>query len=136
MGLDVSKHFRISKYEDSQIDKYRIDVSKVCRKALMAKIREFVTDPTIIISEGENGPAAIYLQSWNRIMPGLTSMLTHEDYVRLRDSHERLEDLKRIVDWSYLKPVEIQQMGLFLQGGDLSERILMNCVEAHLDAHL
>jgi len=132
MGLDERLHLRISKWEREAIDKYRIDASKICRDAIRKKIREFVTDPDLIIDQGGNGPAAIYVNAWQRVMPGITSILTNEDYKQLRDSQEKLEVLKEILDWPLLKPIEIQQMGLFMQGGDISERILMACIEAHL----
>jgi hypothetical protein len=131
MGLDDRITVRVSKYEKSNIEKYRIDASKVCRKALMNKIREFVTDPMLIIDEGESGPAAIYIQAWNRIMPVINSMLDPEDFEKLSTSKEKLEDLKQVILWPCLKPIEIQQLGLFLQGGDLSERILQACIESH-----
>lgn len=132
MGLDERIQVRVSRWEKEQVEKYRIDASKVCRMAIKKKLREIVTDPQIVIDAGETGPAAIYIQAWNRIMPGITAMLKDEDYAWLKKSEEKLQDLKGMVDLSIMKPMEIQYLGIFLQGGDLSEKILMACIEAHL----
>lgn len=132
MGLNERIQVRISKYEKEQLEKYRIDSSMVCRMAIRSKIREFVTDPQLIINAGDEGPAGIYTQAWSRIMPGITSMLTSEDYQQIKNSSEKLNLLKQLVSWSLLKNIEIQFLAVFLEGGDISERILMACIEAHL----
>ncbi|MDD1678024.1 MAG: hypothetical protein LUO93_02410 [Methanomicrobiales archaeon] len=132
MGLDDHVHFRISKWERSILKKYRWDASVIFRQAFLKKYREAVNDPVMIISDGESGPAAIYIQAWNRIMPAFSSILSKEDFLMLKNSEEKLEDLKRVISLQLLKPIEIQHLGVFLQGGNLSERILINGVDEHL----
>ena len=133
MSLTERVCIRLSIFEKTQFEKYRMDLSDIARKAWMKKYREFVSDPQLILDEGESGPGAIYIQAWNRIMPGITSLLDKNEFEEIKESEEKLETLKRIVPWALLRNYEIQQLAIFLQGGDLSERILMICVEAHLE---
>jgi hypothetical protein len=127
MGLDKQLVFRISRFEKAQIEKYHLDVSKICRKALYLKIREFSSDPDLV-QDGGLGPAAVYVAAWNVIMPGIVSILTVEDYKNLKKSQEKLVDLQKLVA-PFMKPLELENLGIFLQGGDLSKRIFESCLE-------
>nr|WP_319376635.1 hypothetical protein [uncultured Methanoregula sp.] len=118
---------RVSRYEKQQYEKYHIDVSKVCRRALYTKLREFVTDPDLVRDDGF-GPAAVYVSAFNSIWPGIISLLTPEDYTVLKDSPERLVDLQKIVA-PYMRPLELENLGIFLQGGDISKRVLDACLD-------
>ncbi|WP_321504715.1 hypothetical protein [uncultured Methanoregula sp.] len=127
MALNDRVHVRVSRYEKQQLDRYHIDASKVCRRALYAKIREFVTDPDLVRDDGF-GPAAVYVSAFNTIWPGIISFLTEEDYKILKNSQERLVDLQKLVA-PFMKPLELENLGIFLQGGDISKRVLDACLD-------
>jgi hypothetical protein len=79
-----------------------------------------------------NGPAEFYVQAWNRIMPAVVQILSPDDYSRIRESVDPLQELRLGVAL-HVSPVELQHLGIFLQGGDISKKILSNCIEAHLE---
>lgn len=95
-----------------------------------------MTDPDLLINGGGEGPSASLVQSWQRIMPFVTQVLTREDYIALKNSSKKLQDLKMIVTSPVMKAEEFEYFGIFLQGEETSEKILMACVEAHLEGHL
>jgi len=123
-------HFRITVYEKEKLERYRVDIPLVCRRAIERKIRELVNDPEILISEGDESPAAPYVQAWSRVMPIITQQLTPEDYFHLKNSTTKLNDLKMIVTSPVMRAEELENFGKFLQGGNISERILEACIEA------
>jgi hypothetical protein len=134
VGLTEHIHFRISKYEKIQIETYKIDPPTIFRKALASKVRSFTSDPELILSAGAEGPAAVYINAWQRIMPAVTVILEEEDFLELKDSKDPLEEMRMKIAL-LINPNELQHLGIFMQGGDLSKKILMNCIEAHLEAH-
>jgi hypothetical protein len=134
VGLDHHVHFRISAWQAKGLEKYHLDPGKIARRAYDEKIKSYASDEELIKNDtGDEGPSAVYVNAWHRVMPTLTTLLEIEDYRELQKSEEPLEDLKRLINWSLLKPVEIQQMGVFLQGGKTSKKILSNCIEIHLE---
>jgi hypothetical protein len=60
----------------------------------------------------------------------LKPLLDEEDILELSNSASKLSALQHMVA-PVLKPVELESLGLFLQGGDISETVLKNCLEAH-----
>jgi N-dimethylarginine dimethylaminohydrolase len=125
-------HFRISKYEKDKLERFKVNIPVICRRAIERKIRDLVNDPDLLISEGDESPAAPFVQAWQRILPVITLQLTPGDYLHLKSSTSRLEDLKVIATSPQMKAEELENFGKFLQGEDISERILMACVEANL----
>jgi len=134
--LDENIHFRISTWSKIKCMEYKIDIPTLCRRVIVSKIREMMNDPVLKVDEGGSGPDAPFVQAWQRIMPCVTQTLTRNDYIGLKESKQKLHDFRMIITSPLMSGIELQNLGIFLQGELTSERILDACIEAHLQEDL
>lgn len=131
--LDHHIHFRISSWEKDTIAKFRFDTATYLRRCLVRRLRELTNESVSIADDDGIGPDAIYVQAWRQIRPVVEQTLTKSDYVSLNESPQKLHDLKMMLVTPLMSGKELQYLGIFLQGEEMSERLLRMCIDAHLE---
>ena len=109
---------RVSKWEKNMITTHKLNVSRLFRKVLEEKVKEMTMDYP-------DKDLYAYAAAWNKICSEVCSILSEDDFERLRRSEERRLDLQRIVA-SHLSPKSLERFGFFLQGGQMSDHILVS----------
>ncbi|WAC05656.1 MAG: hypothetical protein OS112_03240 [Methanoregula sp.] len=111
-------YIRISTWEKKLIERHKLNVSRLFRRALADKIKEMT-------QEYPDKDVYAYAAAWNKVSSEVCSILTEADFDVLRKSDERRLDLQRMVA-PYLSPKSLEHFAIFLQGAKLSDHILVS----------